>query len=291
MDLTTAQFYASNAPALADRYNAAGSTAARYFSQSFLPGSRVLDVGCGTGRELAALLAAGYDASGMDACPEMLAAAEQGYPALRGRVRRAALPELEGIPDASQDGLLCWAVLMHLPEEQSFDVVFNLRRVLKPGGRLLISTPRTGPEVDEVTRRDSDGRLFNGVTPENWQFLLAKVGFRLLNRWDSDDSPGRPGRTWATQLFVLEGQAWRSLETIEAILNCDKKDATYKPALFRALAELATSSYHVARWRPDGRVAIPLRLVADKWLLWTTRSPSRRGETTTFGTCSRLRGI
>ena len=156
--------------------------------------------------------------------------------------------------------------MMHLPEERLFDVVFNLRRVLKPGGRLLMSTPLEGPSVDVATHRDADGRLFNGVTPENYHFLLAKVGFRLLNRWDSEDSLGRPGRAWATQLFVLEGQASRSLETIEAILNRDKKDATYKPALFRALAELATSSYHVARWRPDGRVAIPLRLVADKWL-------------------------
>jgi len=84
--------------------------------------------------------------------------------------------------------------------------VFNLRRVLRPGGHLLISTPRTGPVVDEATHRDADGRPFNGATPENCRFLLAKVGFRLLNRWDSEDSLGRPGRTWATQLFVLEAQ-------------------------------------------------------------------------------------
>jgi hypothetical protein len=82
------------------------------------------------------------------------------------------------------------------------------------------------------------------VTPENFHFRLAKVGSRLLNRWDSDDSLGRQGRAWATQLFMLEGQASPRLETIEAILNRDRKDATYKPALFRALAELATSSDH-----------------------------------------------
>jgi hypothetical protein len=37
-------------------------------------------------------------------------------------------------------------------------------------------------------------------------------------------------------------------------LNRDKKDATYKPALFRALAELATTSYHAAVWLPEGRI-------------------------------------
>jgi len=48
---------------------------------------------------------------------------------------------------------------MHLPEEFLFDTVFNLRRVLKPGGRLLISTPLAGPTVDPSTLRDPDGRL------------------------------------------------------------------------------------------------------------------------------------
>ena len=291
MDPTTIQYYASRATFVADQYAETESAAAKYFALAFPPGSRVLDIGCGSGRDLHALLAAGYDAQGVDASDEMLREAAGRYPDLQGRLQKDALPALETVQDASADrktgldGLVCWAVLMHLPEEQLFDVVFNLRRVLKPGGRLLISTPRTGPAVDEATRRDTGGRLFNGVTPENYHFLLAKVGFRLLNRWDSDDSLGRPGRTWTTQLFVLEGQASRSLETIEAILNRDKKDATYKPALFRALAELATSSYHVARWLPDGRVAIPLRLVADKWLeyfwpLFESPSfiPQKRGE-------------
>jgi hypothetical protein len=75
-------------------------------------------------------------------------------------------------------------------------------------------------------------------------------GFHRINRWDEDDSLGRPGRRWATQLFVLEGQGSRCLEQIEAILNRDKKDATYKPALFRALNESTTTSHHTARPLP-----------------------------------------
>jgi hypothetical protein len=174
---------------------------------------------------------------------------------------------------------------MHLPEEFLFDTVFNLRRILKPGGRLLISTPLDGPTTDPDTHRDSDGRLFNGVTPENFHFLLEKVGFHRINRWDEADTLGRKDRRWATQLFVLEGAGSRSLDQIEAILNRDKKDATYKPALFRALAELATTSYHAAVWLPEGRVAIPIGLIADKWLeyFWPLFEspifiPQKRGE-------------
>jgi 2-polyprenyl-3-methyl-5-hydroxy-6-metoxy-1,4-benzoquinol methylase len=285
VDPRTAQFYAANAADLARRYIAAGSAPARHFAIAFTPGSRILDIGCGSGRDLQALLDAGYDATGIDATQEMLRQAKANYPTLATRLTRDTLPNLASVTDAAYDGILCWAVLMHLPEEFLFDTVFNLRRILKPGGRLLISTPLDGPTTDPDTHRDSDGRLFNGVTPENFHFLLEKVGFHRINRWDEADTLGRKDRRWATQLFVLEGAGSRSLDQIEAILNRDKKDATYKPALFRALAELATTSYHAAVWLPEGRVAIPIGLIADKWLeyFWPLFEspdfiPQKRGE-------------
>jgi 2-polyprenyl-3-methyl-5-hydroxy-6-metoxy-1,4-benzoquinol methylase/SOS-response transcriptional repressor LexA len=285
MDPRTVHFYATNAADLARRYIAAGSAPARHFAIAFTPDSRILDIGCGSGRDLQALLDAGYDASGTDATQEMLREARAKYPTLATRLSCDTLPNLTSVADASYDGIVCWAVLMHLPEEFLFDAVFNLRRLLKPGGRLLISTPLTGPTVDPSSLRDPDGRLFNGVTPENFHFLLEKVGFHRINRWDEEDSLGRADRRWATQLFVLEGQGSRSLDQIEAILNRDKKDATYKPALFRALAELATTSYHSAQWLPEGRVAIPIGSIADKWLgyFWPlfeseTFIPQKRGE-------------
>lgn len=285
MDQPTLQFYAKYAPGTASRYAGVRSAAADLFHVAFNPGSRILDVGCGSGRDLQALVDGGFVGLGVDASEEMLREARKLHPALADRLSRDSLPTLSSIADASLDGVLCWAVLMHVPEEQFFDTVFNLRRVLKDDGRLLISTPREGPAVDSATRRDPEGRLFNGITPENFHFLLEKVGFRRLHRWDSPDSLGRAGRSWATQLFVLGDQASRSLGCIESILNRDKKDATYKPALFRALAELATAAHHEAAWLPEGKVAVALGLIADKWLeyFWPlfeseTFIPQKRGE-------------
>lgn len=217
MDKLTVQFYADHASAMAARYAAVESAAARHYHEVFGTGARILDVGSGSGRDLQALLDAGFDAEGVDACEALLMEASRRYPALAGRLHRDFLPELGTIPDASFDGVLCWAVLMHLPVERLFDTLFNLRRVLRRGGRLLISTPLQGPGLDPATHRDRDGRLFNGVSPEQFQFLFEKVGFRRLNRWDELDSLDRPDRTWATQAFVLAGQGSRSLETIKAI--------------------------------------------------------------------------
>jgi SAM-dependent methyltransferase len=123
-------------------------------------------------QSLQALLDAGYDARGIDATQEMLGQAKTNYPALSTRLTCDTLPTLASIADDFHDGLLCWAVLMHLLEEFLFDTVSNLRRVLKSGGRLLISTPLDGPTTDPDTQRDSDGRIFNGVTPENFHFLI-----------------------------------------------------------------------------------------------------------------------
>jgi hypothetical protein len=68
-------------------------------------------------------------------------------------------------------------------------------------------------------------------------------------------------------LFQLKSEAnTRPIDQIEGVLNHDKKTATYKFALFRALAEIATQSPNNVTWLANGKVALPVRYVAEKWL-------------------------
>ena len=63
------------------------------------------------------------------------------------------------------------------------------------------------------------------------------------------------GHLWTTLLFELRiGSALRPVDQIEGILNRDKKVATYKLALFRALAEIATQQPHIGHWHSNGDV-------------------------------------
>jgi len=273
MDPQTRQFYARNAHELGVRYLAAGSAVVRQWLPALEGRRKVLDVGCGTGRDLCELLRQGFDAYGAEPVPEMRRVAEavicgQGLSA-QGRVLEAALPELEPFDPGEFDAVICSAVLMHMPEAGIFDAAYGLRRVLKPRGLLFLSLPTARPDVDSVSRRDKGGRLFTDLVPARIQLLFERLGFRLDSMGEADDCLGRQDYRWVHfQFTLLDDQTDRPLHLVEGILNRDKKVATYKPALVRALAEIAQTQHHLATFTERGQVKVPVDAIAEKWLLY-----------------------
>ena len=100
-----------------------------------LASGRVLDVGCGTGRLVAALSARGARAWGVDPSPEMLAVARRNVPRAVGLKRGAA----EQLPfkDGSFDRAVMHLVV-HLVDRPR--ALREIRRVLIPDGKLAIAT-------------------------------------------------------------------------------------------------------------------------------------------------------
>jgi SAM-dependent methyltransferase len=148
MDARTLRHYAEHAREYAKRYESTPSPFASRLASSFVAGGRLLDVGFGSGRDLAALLAAGYEAFGVEPVEALRAEALAAHPELAGRIDAGALPLL-GRPFGGEfDGVLCSAVLMHLPDEALFDAAYALRAVLRVHGRLLLSVPSEPRDVD-----------------------------------------------------------------------------------------------------------------------------------------------
>ena len=291
MDFQTLKYYDRKASELANKYDHVDGGISDYFQQAFEKKGKILDIGCGSGRDLKILHEMGYVADGADPCDEFVELCNKNKTGYGSVVKKDSLPELKEITDKNYDGVLCSAVLMHLPKEQLFDASFAIRRILKDNGRLLMSVPLHDETIDSNTKRDTDGRLFNGITPENFQLIFERIGFSLISRWNNNDSLGREHRKWATLLFSLRNSSEsRPIDTIESILNRDKKTATYKLALFRALSEIAITNYNLAQWQPGGKVKIPIQAVAEKWMeyFWplleskikqTTGSPIAFGKT------------
>ena len=105
-------------------------------------GDRVLEVGCGTGAvALAAKRRAGStgDVHGIDPSPEMIAAARRKAHHAHAEVDfRLGVVESLPFPDGSFDVVLSSLMMHHLPTDLKRPALAEIRRVLKPGGQLLV---------------------------------------------------------------------------------------------------------------------------------------------------------
>ncbi|MFJ8441684.1 class I SAM-dependent methyltransferase [Kitasatospora griseola] len=98
-------------------------------------GGPVADVGCGPGHVTAHLHGLGLDAFGIDLSPAMIEVARRDRPDLRFEV--GSMTDLD-LADESVAGLLAFWSLIHLPDDAVPAVFDRFRRVLRPGGPLLV---------------------------------------------------------------------------------------------------------------------------------------------------------
>lgn len=202
MDEQTLAYYTANAQDLAQRYESAASSLAPHFPSAFAPGGRVLDIGCGSGRDLAELHKLGFQSFGLDGTPELVGLAQTLHPELKGRVVQGLLPEFDVPFGGEFDGVVCCAVLMHIDSTELFNAALAIKRCLKVNGRLLISVPSQRSDTDE-TKRDANGRLFKTYAPGFLQLIFERLGFSLINQWGNSDAMSRQGIEWVG-LFAFQ---------------------------------------------------------------------------------------
>lgn len=150
-DQATLAFYDREAP----DYVAGGKGGVSRWLDAFLVqlprGARILDLGCGGGRDAEAMLARGFDVDATDGTPAMAAKAEErlGRP-----VRVMRFDELSAV--GSYDGVWASASLLHVPRAALADILALVCRALRPGGLHFASYKAGG-----IEGRDRLGRYFN----------------------------------------------------------------------------------------------------------------------------------
>ncbi|HWV62309.1 MAG TPA: class I SAM-dependent methyltransferase [Oxalicibacterium sp.] len=156
------------------------------------PPLRILDFGCGPGRDLKAFVARGHAPIGLDGTAEFvqMAKAESGCD-----VWQQDFLKLE-LPPAYFDGVFANASLFHVPAAELPRVLRELQATLKPRGVLFASNPRGNDE--EGWNR---GRYGSYHTLESWQRYMRDAGFVELEHYYRPEGLPRDQQPWLASVW------------------------------------------------------------------------------------------
>ena len=150
------------------------------------PGAKILDAGCGSGRDALAFLKAGYEVDAFDGSAQMcrIASERTGI-----SVRQLRFEEVEG--EDEYDGIWACASLLHVHAKDLPAVLKRLYKLLKRGGVLYVSFKYGSGE------REKGDRYFHDLTESECRDLLAGAGFSEMEILVTGDvRAGRQDEKW-----------------------------------------------------------------------------------------------
>ena len=158
---------------------------------AYLPrGKKILDAGCGSGRDILAFMEAGYEVEAFDASAELCRIASQKTGVA---VRKQRFEDLPG--EEAYDGIWACASLLHVDRQDLPDVLRRLYLMLNPGGVLYASFKHGTGE------REKGGRYFNDLTEKALAELLSNAGFEVKELFiTADVRSGRGDEKWVNAI-------------------------------------------------------------------------------------------
>lgn len=232
--------------------------------RTFHPGMRVLEVGCGSGRDARMLARHGCRVWATDGSPALVdLAGNVSSPAglafgvwqLPASDQRATHFPFAGEPPF--DGLLANAVLQHLSDTELTRAAFDLADRLKDGGRLFVTVP-TDRRFDDIDGFNRCATAYAGA--------FERAGFRITDQTTraGTDRLGRPV-TWARLVGRLDRRAAEGVRTFGRIIETDRKTTTYKLALLRAVCHANRTMGTAVRFSGT-RALIPAGPLIEAWI-------------------------
>jgi 2-polyprenyl-6-hydroxyphenyl methylase/3-demethylubiquinone-9 3-methyltransferase len=158
------------------------------------PGQSWLDLGCGSGVLTKELLNRGATVVAVDGSPGMLKQARADVGELQGAVLtwlQSDVQSLSGLSDRAFDGVLCSSVVEYVDRPHA--LLSEAARVLRPGGRLVISVP---PRYSVVRV------LQKGIRKVTQIFGRDKFSYLAVSKFEV--APGRVSQWLSDAGFVLD---------------------------------------------------------------------------------------
>jgi len=154
--------------------------------------SRILDFGCGPGRDLKVFSDLGYEAIGLEGAERFVEFARQ-YSGCE--VWHQDFLSLE-LPSEYFDGIFANAALFHVPSQELPRVLKELWATLKPSGVLFSSNPRGDNE--EGWNGERYGAYYN---LERWRELVLAAGFAEITHYYRPPGLPRAQQPWLASLW------------------------------------------------------------------------------------------
>ncbi len=184
---STSDFYLRNAQQF---YDSTVSVDANELYECFLPlipaGGRILDAGCGSGRDARAFLNNGYKVTAFDACVPLVDLASR---LLNQPVMACRFNEFQS--ESQFDGIWACASLLHVPYSELVETISHLTGFLRPSGYFYFSF-KYGEGEGEI-----GGRHFTYLNEVNVQSLSDSAGMFVHQSWVTQDlRPDRADEKW-----------------------------------------------------------------------------------------------
>jgi 2-polyprenyl-3-methyl-5-hydroxy-6-metoxy-1,4-benzoquinol methylase len=172
------------------------------FLQHVPAGGRILDAGCGVGRDTQAFAERGFKVVAFDASAEMVRLARERT---EGQAEVQHMRFEDVIWRAEFDGIWACASLLHVSPKTFPSVASRLAQALRPGGAWYMSFKLGTGE------RSAAGRLFVDHTAMSLRAILSTLPLTIVETWTSEDvRPGRNGENWLNAIALKrEGQRLR----------------------------------------------------------------------------------
>ena len=168
-DPATIAFYEANAPRYTLSFGQAPSRHLDRFLDRLEPGARLLELGCGGGRDSARIIERGFDLDATDGTPAMVRKANERFD-VGARVLR--FDELDA--EEAYDAVWAHACLLHVARADLPGILAAILRALKPGGWHFANY-----KLGTAEGRDPLGRLTN-LPDEDWlEHVYREAGFRI----------------------------------------------------------------------------------------------------------------
>jgi SAM-dependent methyltransferase len=182
-----------------------------FFAADVADGKRVLDLGSGEGYGSAILAERAKQVVGVDIDARAIEHASTNYQMDNLVFRQASVLELDDLADASFELVVCYEVIEHIAEHD--ELLSLVRRVLAPGGLLLVSTPdrevyseepryHNPFHVKELSRGEFEDLLDRFFTNHDLWVQSATIGSTLQRLHSVRDGP-------RDEIYVRrEGDRW-----------------------------------------------------------------------------------